>query len=280
MSVAETRVYRLLCRPGELEPVLLRTFPLVQALLRDTEPDVLAWFARYRDELLLGAIGLGDRPQLSQALDALMESWRTQAWLLALEQQPDPAEYGTFAGPRGLLLAQRFFALDSSAVCELIAAQQRAEIADVRRPYALLFADCLLDLAACSRDERVRSYQIGWEWAVNDGSWTQSDIDTLTERAESQRAGLAKLLGADRQSAWEQQLGSPAAAIGQRLLDTSRPIVQAIMSLPRDGEYAADPIAILWSLLHRQCNRLGIPGLGEAVLRYFAFHWMQHEPPR
>ena len=42
MNVAETRVYRLLCRPGELEPVLLTTFPLVQALLRDTGPDVLA----------------------------------------------------------------------------------------------------------------------------------------------------------------------------------------------------------------------------------------------
>ena len=51
--------------------------------------------------------------------------------------------------------------------------------------------------------------------------------------------------------------------------DRVGPSVEALRRAHEAGRVARDLRDLAWSLAHLQCNRLGIPGDGEAVLHYF-----------
>jgi hypothetical protein len=84
------------------------------------------------------------------------------------------------------------------------------------------------------------------------------------------RHSLAAWLGAGTgaEAVWG---GSAAAGIAERCLSASRPHLESL----RRARLDVGVVPLARELCRRHCNRLGIDGLAEAVLRYLMFRLHQ-----
>lgn len=267
MLPAASPVFRWQVASGDLDAAIVALYPEIAASWAEAFSGLPVWYQRYQDEFLLAGL----EPECGAArrlLAPLAAAAQARLIVAGTTEQDDRGEVGIFGGAAGLTLAQRFFAHDSDSCAAWLALERAGSAGIGRREFSLLLTERLLAQSGCSAAERSRFYAIGWDWATRDGSWTEDDLVTLRRRAHQQRAPLAELLDTAARGAWPSACDARAVALADRFLASNAPLLAAYFSDRQRSAGSSDPVAIAWSLLHRHCNRLGIPGLGEAVLRY------------
>ena len=225
--------WRLETPPGGLEEALqTRIRPRIVEL--SARPDVRSvYFARYRDEALLFVDA-----------DADLE--------LPGKRVPFVPELARYGGPEGFRIAERVFQADSLPCLDLLAASPRP-----LRETSLLLTERLLDLLGFERARRIAFYRAGYAWALEQGRWDADDLRLLEARYAALRDGLGTLLhstGPEEFAAW-------TAA--------TRPWIERLLAAHAAGTVQQDLGSLAWSFAHMQCNRLGIDGDAEAILRFF-----------
>jgi len=161
---------------------------------------------------------------------------------------PELARYG---GAEGFRIAEGVFQADSLPCLELLAASSRS-----LRETSLLLTERLLDLLHFDRPGRIAFYRAGYAWALDQGRWDKDDLRLLEERYAALRDGLAALLHASS----PEEFASWTAV--------TRPWIEELCAAHAAGTVRQDLGSLAWSYAHMQCNRLGIDGDAEAILRY------------
>jgi len=161
---------------------------------------------------------------------------------------PELARYG---GAEGFRIAEGVFQADSLPCLELLAASSRS-----LRETSLLLTERLLDLLHFDRQRRISFYRAGYAWALDQGRWDQDDLRLLEERYAALRDGLAALLHAASPEEFASWTGA------------TRPWIEELCAAHAAGNVHQDLGSLAWSYAHMQCNRLGIDGDAEAILRY------------
>jgi thiopeptide-type bacteriocin biosynthesis protein len=168
---------------------------------------------------------------------------------------PELERYG---GAEGLRLTEQVFQADSLPCLDLLAAESRGALASSRREVSLLLTERLLDLFGFDRAQRIDFHRSAYAWALEQGRWNGDDLHLLESRYASLRDGLAALLHAP-----------PQESIVERWSAATRPCVEALCRAHAEGRIQQVLPALAWSCAHLQCNRLGIDGDAEAILRFF-----------
>jgi thiopeptide-type bacteriocin biosynthesis protein len=183
-------------------------------------------------------------------------------------------EIQRYGGDEGMALAERLFYLDSLAALDLCEAERRGLMGKSRREVALLVADALADLAGFDESQRLLFYRHGYSWALENGEWTDADVEILEGKFAVLRPGLERLFadGADPASRWG---GEAIATIAQRFLEQAAPVMNAIVEGQTNGHIRQDLIYLVWSYAHMFTNRLGIESTPEAILRFFMHRLLQ-----
>lgn len=166
---------------------------------------------------------------------------------------PELARYG---GAEGFRIAEGIFAADSLPSLDLLAARQAGKGRPLRES-SLLLTERLLDLLAFDRSRRIAFYRASYSWALDQGRWDEDDLRLLETRYASLREGLAELL----------RSGHPEEF--RAWMDATRPWIERLRAAHAAGTVTQDLGSLAWSYAHMQCNRLGIDGDAEAILRYF-----------
>jgi len=196
------------------------------------------YFARYQQEALLFV-------DADAALD------------LPGKRVPFVPELARYGGAEGFRIAEGIFAADSLPCLDLLAAARAGTLTRALREVSLLLTERLLDLLAFDRGRRISFYRASYAWALDQGRWDDDDLRLLETRYASLREGLAELL----QSAQEEEF--------RAWMDVTRPWIERLRAAHATGQVAQDLGSLAWSFAHMQCNRLGIDGDAEAILRYF-----------
>ncbi|HET9300795.1 MAG TPA: thiopeptide-type bacteriocin biosynthesis protein [Candidatus Polarisedimenticolaceae bacterium] len=229
--------WRLLAPPGGLEELLqTRIRPLLVDL--SARPDVGAvYFARYQQEALLFV-----------NCDAELD--------LPGKRVPFVPELARYGGEEGFRIAEGIFEADSLPSLDLLEARLAGKGRPLRESSVLL-TERLLDLLAFDRNRRIAFYRASYAWALDQGRWDEGDLRLLDARYRGLREGLAELLhSSDHEecATWTRR---------------TRPWVERLRAAHGAGGIDQDLGSLAWSYAHMQCNRLGIDGDAEAILRYF-----------
>jgi thiopeptide-type bacteriocin biosynthesis protein len=188
-------------------------------------------------------------------------------------------ELERYGGEEGMRLAERLFFLDSMAAIRLLAAERKGLLQRNRREIALVLCDRLLDVAGFDRNQRLAFYRHGYAWALEDGTWTEDDVNMLEARFNTLLPGLDALLDPsyDEVALWG---GAEGAAIVRRFLEQARPVIEAIVAGQKAGRIPQDIVYLLWSYAHMFTNRMGIETPAEAISRYFMHRYLQERSAR
>lgn len=267
-EIAKGIVFRLLTSGVRYEWSLERVFASATNGWRASGASGALWFARHHDEILICAHGTSRESGLLET--ALRTSLDGEQLFDLRTQEPVP-EYGVFESDERLRLAERFFALDSALCLAWLRVEASLPQPAVRREFSIVLTDALVRHLGWSRAEREQFYYLGWRWAVEDGSWHDTDVALMQERAEAQRVALVSLLADPIASLRQPRFGVGIDRLVTQFLTDAEPVLAELLTS------AQSPVVIFWSLMHRHCNRLGIPGLGEAVVRYLVYHCVQAE---
>jgi thiopeptide-type bacteriocin biosynthesis protein len=260
---------RVLAAPGRLEEAL-RVF--VAPVLRNIQGSPMldaGYFSRYQMEALLFIVGdpqwlAGVRADVEQRVDRLLQTGLLQRRSLA-DYHP---EYERYGGEEGMRLAARIFQADSLSCLELLDVEDRGLLAKSRREYSLLLTDRLLDMLGFDRTQKIAFYKYSYSWAIDRGQWQQEDLCLLEERYEGLKVGLAALFE-DRLPDDDLFGGAEAARVAHGWIERTRPLIADLQRARSVGRVSQDIVPLAWSYTHMQCNRLGITGEAEAVLRFF-----------
>ena len=167
---------------------------------------------------------------------------------------PELARYG---GAEGFRIAEGIFQADSLPCLDILATAPGGTHPRALRETSLLLTERLLDLLAFDRDRRIAFYRAAYAWALDQGRWDDDDLRLLEARYMILRDGLAALL----------RSSSPDEFAGWS--EATRPWIESLKAAHAAGTIAQDLGSLAWSYAHMQCNRLGIDGDAEAILRYF-----------
>jgi thiopeptide-type bacteriocin biosynthesis protein len=272
MSLSLSHYSRIQAVSGRLEQALGE---LVAPLLHDVWRDPsrrAAFFARYRSEALLFILGEPEwttgpaRALVDQRVETSREKGLVEGCTF-LEYQPEVERYG---GEEGLRLAERIFEEDSRACLDLMEAERAGLLGRTRREHSLVLTERFLDLLGFDREARVSFYRFSYAWAIEQGTWGESEIRLLEDRYRELKPGLSELLDAalagDSETAHG---GAEPARIARGWIEANQPIVAGLLEAHRAGRIRQDLVTLAWSYTHMHCNRLGLSGEAEAVLRFF-----------
>lgn len=257
---------------GRLEDALLG---LVGPLLGGVRGDVrleAAYFARYRSEALLFVHGDPDwldrrvRADVEERAAALCAEGLVSSWIFP-EYRPETERYG---GEEGLGLAGRIFQEDSAACLGLIDAERRGRVSKSRRELSVVLTERLLDLLRFDDERRVAFYRHSYRWEIEQGTWQADDLALLEERYRGLRYGLGELIARCRSGDPDDLYGgSEPARLARDWIEATRPAVERLLEAHAAGRIRQELVELAWSYTHMHCNRLGIAGDPEAVLRFF-----------
>ena len=272
MDPSRVTYVRLATPVGRLEEALQE---LVAPLLREIEGNRLldaAFFARYQWEALIFI--LGEPEWLSGPLGSLVEArvaeLRAKGLVLRQALAGYQPEYERYGGVEGMRLAERIFQEDSLACLELIEADSRGLLGKSRREYSLVLTERLLDLLHFDPAWRISFYRFSYAWALEQGTWQEDDLRLLEKKYQGVKDGLASLLDHDPERDSEALYGGAEPAdIAERWIEATRPLIDRLVDGHAEGRIQQDLVQLAWSYTHMQCNRLGITGDAEAILRFF-----------
>jgi thiopeptide-type bacteriocin biosynthesis protein len=268
-------LFTLLYAPRERHEQILADFvtPIAREVRDSPELDSL-FFARYNVpswQVRFRILGRPDwvdgpvRQRVESDLMPLREAVVERAELAQYDRETE--RYG---GEEGMALAEKLFLFDSLACLDLMEAERRGLCLKSRRELSLLLTERLLDLLRFDRAQRLAFYAYGYRWALDMGTWKDADLATIEAHYQELKPGLQDLFtgeqSGDPELLWG---GEEPAAIAERCLAASRPVVEEILAAHTVGRIRQDLVYLAWSYSHMQCNRLGIDPNPEALLRYF-----------
>ncbi|HET8947962.1 MAG TPA: thiopeptide-type bacteriocin biosynthesis protein, partial [Candidatus Polarisedimenticolia bacterium] len=188
-------------------------------------------------------------------------------------------EYERYGGEEGMALAEQIFLHDSLACLELMDLERRGQPMRSRREFTLVVTERILDLLELDRAGREAFYRLGYEWAIEGGTWREEERRALEDRYRSLAPGLQEMFLGETSRDPVALFGGPeAAAIARRLLDSLRPVAGQLLEAHRQGRIQKDLVSLAWSYTHMQCNRLGIDPAGESILRFFMHRFAEDHP--
>ncbi|HKQ61648.1 MAG TPA: thiopeptide-type bacteriocin biosynthesis protein [Candidatus Polarisedimenticolaceae bacterium] len=221
-----------------------------------------AYFARYLREALLFVQGeAGSLAETARIVERHLEPLLRDGIVEGSVQPEYHREIERYGGTTGMFLAERIFHEDSIACLALLEAERRGECARTRREFELVLAERLLDLLGFDRARRIACYRYGYAWALDQRRWEEADLQLLEQRFQALRPGLAALL--------REPLDAEPGRIAEAWIERTRPLIARLLEAHAAGEVRQDLIPLAWSYSHMQCNRLGITGDAEAILRFF-----------
>jgi thiopeptide-type bacteriocin biosynthesis protein len=268
---------RIRATAGRLEEVLARVVAPVLRQARGFADLDAAYFARFQDEALLFVLGAPVRVAsvAREAVEPRIEAGRFAGIVeraVQLEHEPETKRYG---GPAGMRLAEKLFAVDSLAALDLLETDARGGLAISRREWSLLATERFLDLLRFDRERRLSFYALGYAWAVEDGRWNASDLRLLEERYRAIAEQLRERLSGSDADADARHGGAEGLRILREWNESNRPLVEELLETDAARRGAQDIERIAWSLAHLHCNRLGIAGDAEAILRFYMQRFWQ-----
>jgi len=265
------RIYylRVQACEGRLEEALQEfVAPVLRSVQGSAGLDA-AYFSRYKWEALLFVVG---DPSWLSAVRTETEQRAEQQLHAGLLERRVPAtyrpEYERYGGEEGMRLAERFFQADSLSCLDLLDAERRGLLGKPRREYSLLLTDRFLDLLGFDRARKVAFYRYAYAWAIEQGRWQSSELLLLEERYGDLKDGLAALFEGRTADA-ELFGGEEPARLARGWIDAMRPMVATLLRFQAAGRLPQDILPLAWSYTHMHCNRLGITGEAEAILRFF-----------
>lgn len=268
------RKIRLMPTQGGLDALLVDLVrPQVQQW-RERPARSRLYVVRYPEQGVLRIEG--DPDWIEGQLTPQLQSWADQLQALghvhsALWQEDLP-EVERYGGTTGHDLALELFHHDSYFCLDWLALECSETVLPSRREASLLLTERWLDRLQLDAAERVAVYRRGFEWALDDQTFTGTDLQRLEERLSQIEPDLRARLASDRGSAQAEVWGSSSAAtLIEGWQTASAASIAALCDLRRASALAAPWESIAWSLTHMQCNRLGITGRAEAILRYFLY---------
>lgn len=279
-------IYALIYAPHErLEAVLLDALAPIAFELRDRPELDSLFFVRFSEprwQLRFRVLGEPEwiegpvRGRLDQRLATLTREGGVESHTFATYDR----EIERYGGPAGMKLAERLFTVDSFAALELCAADRAGSVRKSRREIAMVLVERLLDVAGFTHAQKLALYRHGYQWALDNGDWTDAELRVLEARYAALRPGFERLFSDDPPLAgaglWG---GETAEAIGERFLREARPLVEQIRVGLAAGTIRQDPIYLFWSYAHMFTNRMGIESSAEAVLRFFMHRFHQERQP-
>ncbi|HZI92597.1 MAG TPA: thiopeptide-type bacteriocin biosynthesis protein [Patescibacteria group bacterium] len=286
MSIPQRCLYTLIYAEREHhEEILREVVTPVAGELRDNPELESLFFARYNEpqwQLRFRVLGSAAwvtgpvRDLLSRQLSALRERGIVRAIEFAVYQR----EYERYGGEEGMRLAEKIFLHDTLACLDMMEAERCDQASISRREYSLALSERFLDLMQLHGEQRLAFYAYGYRWALEMKTWERAELDVLEARFRDLKPGLEELFfgqtSADPVAFW----GSRAVAdIAVRCLDSSRPVLAAVLEGRAAGRIDQDLVRLAWSYTHMHCNRLGIDPTAEAILRYLMHRLMQERAP-
>lgn len=179
-------------------------------------------------------------------------------------------EVERYGGEEGMRLTEAIYHHDSLAALDLIEADRRGDVGRSRRELNLVMAERMLDRLAFDRERRLAFYEQGYRWAVEAGDWKPDDFRILDQRYETLKAGLVDLLRGEGSRNEEARWGGPEPArIAGACFEAIGPLLERALAAHRAGRISQELVYLAWSWAHLSANRLGVPAVSEAVLRYF-----------
>ena len=280
MTSSPHRYARIETAAGRLDEALLELVaPLLVEIRSGSPPPGPVFFARFRREALVfvqdGTYPTGDA--VWELVERRAREFRQNGIVIGCrfpEYEPEVERYG---GEEGLDLAGRIFEEDSRAALALLGAEREGTFAATRREISLLLTERLLDLLRFDREARVSFYRFAYAWALKQGEWKDDEIRLLDDRYRQLEPGLEELLGAARSGDAESAYGgAEPARIAAAWADAARAIVDRLLEAHGAGRIPKDLESLAWSYSHMHCNRLGIAGEAEALLRFFMHRRYEH----
>lgn len=265
------RIYYLRVRAseGRLEEALQDfVAPVLRSVQGSPHLDA-AYFSRYKWEVLLFVVG--DPSWLSE-FRAEIEQRAEQHLHAGLLECRVPAtyqpEYDRYGGEEGMRLAEHLFQADSLFCLDLLDVERRGHLGKPRREYSLLLTDRFLDLLGFDRERKVAFYRYAYAWAIEQGRWQSPELHLLEERYGDLKDGLTALFQGRTPDA-ELFGGEEPARIARGWIEAMRPLIETLVRSQAAGRVPQNIQQLAWSYTHMHCNRLGITGDAEAILRFF-----------
>jgi thiopeptide-type bacteriocin biosynthesis protein len=239
--------------------VLLETLaPLIRDVLASGAAD--QWFfIRYADpeyHLRLRFHGEPGRllaevlPAIASAAAPLIEDGRLWRWQLDTYER----EVERYAGPAGILLAERLFQADSEAVLAIMALLDEGDAGlDERWRLALRGMDALMDDFGLDLEAKSRLFLDARQSLAKTAPGAASLKDQVSEKFRRERAGLEELLNREHDSESPLRLGFEVLAKRSRAL---APIVAEWNAAERSGQMLISRESFVRSCVHMYANRL------------------------
>jgi len=185
-------------------------------------------------------------------------------------------EIERYGGEEGMELAEKIFHHDSLACLEWMELERNGELQRNRRELALLMAERYADLLGLEGTERARFYHFGYRWTRDMGTWDEADFEKLEARYRQIAPAMHELLQGeashDPETLWG---GAASARIARDFFDPLRPLLTRVVAGFEAGRIRQHLAYLGWSYTHLPCNRLGLPPLPEAILRYLQHRYHQ-----
>jgi thiopeptide-type bacteriocin biosynthesis protein len=242
-----------------VDRVLLET---VSPLIRDVMASGAAdqwFFIRYADpehHLRLRFHGEPGRlltevlPAIASAAAPLIEDERLWRWQLDTYER----EVERYAGPVGILLAERLFQADSEAVLAIMALLDEGDAGlDERWRLALRGMDALMDDFGLDLEAKSRIFVPARQSLAKTAPGATSLKDQVSEKFRRERAGLEELLDRERDGESPLRLGFDVLAKRSQAL---APIVAEWNAAERSGRMLISRESFVRSCVHMYANRL------------------------
>ncbi|HYV18771.1 MAG TPA: thiopeptide-type bacteriocin biosynthesis protein [Verrucomicrobiae bacterium] len=278
-------LYTLLHAPRETHDEILHTLVRPIALEIGDNAALDSWFfARYdlpRWQVRFRVLG---RPEwvdgeARRLVEERLPALRERGLIEGAEFAEYEREYERYGGEEGMALAEQLFRHDSLACLDLMDVERRGLLTKSRREFTLVATEGFLDLLELDRAQREAFYRMGYEWAIEKGTWREEERRALEDRYRSLAPGFEELfLGETSRDPVALYGGAEAAAIAQRLQDSLRPVAGRLLEAHRAGRIRKDLVSLAWSYAHMQCNRLGIDPAAESILRFFMHRFSEDHP--
>ena len=284
-TMSQRCLYTLLHAPRENHDEILHALvrPVAREIGDHAALDSL-FFARYdlpRWQVRFRVLGRPEwvEGEVRRLVEGRLPALRDRGLIEGFEFAEYEREYERYGGEEGMALAEQVFLHDSLACLELMDVERRGLLARSRREFTLAVTEGLLDRLELDRAQRQAFYRLGYEWAIEDGTWREEEQRALKERYRAIAPGLQDMfLGATSRDPVALYGGAEAAAIAGHLLDSLGPVTGRLLEAHRAGRIRKDLVSLAWSYAHMQCNRLGIDPAAESILRFFMHRFAEDHP--
>ena len=256
--------------------------PLARALRDDPRLEVIYFHRHVKPgwnlQVLLRGRGAGFEQEARDRTESVLAPLADRGLLRSWQRMEPGRAAEEIAGEAASLEIEKLFHHDTTACLDLLDCETAGGTSRSRREFSLLMTERLLDLLRFDRARRLAFYHVGHQRPFEQGTWDAKDLAMLEERYSNLRDPLARLFGdGARKDAALLWGGEEPAAIADRCLAACRPHLENLLEAHAHGVLTVDIVPLAHLLCQRHCNRLGIDGLAEAVLRYFMFRLHQEE---